>query len=187
MILGITGKIASGKSEVAKILKNKGFLVIDADKIVHDLYEKNMKGAKVIKKHFGEDFFNKEGSVDRKKLGEFVYTDIRVLNFLNWLIHPLVFNEIKLKLKKIKSKNIVIEAVYFDKNYLSKIVDKITLVSRDDKTIKKVLLNDRKIDKKYVDFIVSTFKKPESDYLVLKNDGSLNKLKNAVDKLLTDL
>ena len=62
MILGITGKIASGKSEVLKILAEKDFFVIDADKVVHNLYKKNGVGSKIVSDVFGDKYLNTSDS-----------------------------------------------------------------------------------------------------------------------------
>lgn len=143
MIIGITGKIASGKSRLMKEYEGHGFYCIDADKIVHDLYRSGGSGAKVIATVFGEKFLNEDGSVDRAKLRDVVFTDEAKLKLLNDVIHPLVYAEISDLLKKNEGKNIAIEATYFDPNFLEDFVDELVRVERPKDEIIKCLVEER--------------------------------------------
>lgn len=143
MIIGITGKIASGKSRLMKEHEMRGFYCIYADKIVHDLYVSGGSGAKVISAVFGEKFLNKDGSVDRVKLRDVVFADEAILKLLNDVIHPLVYEEISNLVKKNEGKNIAIEATYFDPNFLEDFVDEVVLVERPKEEIIKCLVEER--------------------------------------------
>src|SRR3990167_11346783 len=94
MIVGVIGQIASGKSEVIKIFKKKGFFCLDADKIVHDLYQANGEGSKRVAAVFGEKFLDSRGAVNRIMLRNEVFADENKLKLLNNIIHPIVFEEI---------------------------------------------------------------------------------------------
>lgn len=148
MILGVSGKIASGKSEVMKILQRKGFYCIYADKIVHDLYKKGGVGAKKIAAYFGNEYLNANGSVDRDRLREVVFLNSKKRKLLENLIHPEVFEEIVKILKKTRRKNIAIEAVYFDQNFLRDFVDEVLWVERPKREIIKYLMKERGFSKK---------------------------------------
>ena len=67
-IIGITGGIGAGKSTVTKYLESKGFTVIDADKIAHDIYKGNESLLEKIKENFGRDLVDKEGNLNRREL-----------------------------------------------------------------------------------------------------------------------
>ncbi len=135
-VLGICGYPGSGKSEVLKILHGMGWHVIDADKVVHRLYEKGQPGQRKILDFFGEEFISKDGSVNRSKLRKVVFANTNKLKILNVLIHPLVFNEISKELSKLDGVNVAIEAAYFEGKYLKKLVDKIVVVERPKIEIK---------------------------------------------------
>ena len=85
MIIGITGGIASGKSEVCRILEEKGFFHIDADDIAHEVLELPDVIAKIASE-FGDDVIaediNGNKYIDRKKLGKIVFKDPAQLNIL---------------------------------------------------------------------------------------------------------
>jgi len=186
MILGVTGKIASGKSEVLKILKKEGFYCVDADKIAHCLYEKGRKGQLLIKKYFGNQYLLPNGEVDRKKLGELIFAKKSKLLLLNKLIHPCVHEEIKseVDMAKKKFKNIAVEAVYFDKNYLGGLVDKLLLVKRPSHNIYDTLMKERRISEDVANKMFYVLKAPKKIDFVVKNDGTLADLEKELRKIL---
>lgn len=86
-VIGLTGGIAVGKSEVAKIFRKHNFPVFDADAAVHEIYQNGM-GAKYLHPIFPSATIN--GSVDRKKLSEIIAADPSTLKDIEAIIHPLV-------------------------------------------------------------------------------------------------
>ncbi|PIC54217.1 hypothetical protein B9Z55_000356 [Caenorhabditis nigoni] len=89
-LIGLAGGIASGKSHIAKYLKEKhGFDVIDCDKLAHTCYEKGSVLNQKIAEHFGKDIVI-DGVVDRKKLGGIVFSDKSKLRELSELVWPEV-------------------------------------------------------------------------------------------------
>ena len=88
-IIGILGGIASGKSTVAAELGKLGCKVIDADKIAHELLEKNIVKKKIVGL-FGQSVLDSTGKVDRKQLAELVFANADKLSSLNGVLHPLV-------------------------------------------------------------------------------------------------
>jgi dephospho-CoA kinase len=185
MILGISGKTASGKSEVMKILKKMKFCCIDADKITHEVYKKGEKGAKIIANHFGKHFLDKNGEVNRVKLRNFILSDPKKIKTLNRLIHPIIHKEIEKLIKKSKNKNIAIEAVYFDVNGLLKSVDNVIWVERNEKKIKLVLQKERKLSKLESEIIFDLIEKPKKVDFVLKNNGNLSILEKQLKAYLS--
>ena len=70
MIIGLTGGIATGKSQSSKIFKELGCYIIDADKLSRTLTTKDSKCLKEIVETFGTDILNYNGTLNRKKLGQ---------------------------------------------------------------------------------------------------------------------
>ena len=87
----ITGSIASGKSTVVNLLKERGFSVIDADVIAHEQLE-ICKGE--IVREFGEQILDEAGRIDRKKLGAIVFNEPKKLKNLEQILHPKIKAEI---------------------------------------------------------------------------------------------
>ena len=99
-IIGITGGISTGKSTASKIIQKKGFAVIDADLIAREVVEVGKPAYKELIKYFGEGILREDGSIDRKKLGDTVFNDVRLLNKLNSILHPYIYEEMKLEMEK---------------------------------------------------------------------------------------
>ena len=74
-IIGLTGGIASGKSTVTSYLREKGYPVIDADQVVHDLQAPGGELYRVLVDHFGREILTKEGELDRVALGQRIFSD----------------------------------------------------------------------------------------------------------------
>ncbi|MDA1061106.1 MAG: dephospho-CoA kinase [bacterium] len=171
MIIGICGKIASGKSEVLKVLAKRGYYCIDADDIVHSLYKKGGVGAKKVSAYFGRKFLNKDGSVNRAKLRDEVFMNDDERKYLENLIHPEVYGEIELLLKRTRKRKIAIEAVYFDVDFLNDFVDELWWVERPREDILKVLVEERGFDSELAEKVIDLIEKPEKVDLVIENDG----------------
>lgn len=181
MIVGVMGKIASGKSEIMRIFEEKGFFCIDADRIVHDLYQADGEGSKRIAAVFGDDFVDSSGAVDRVALRNEVFADENKLKLLNNIIHPIVFEEI-INILSRKKENVAIEAVYFDQNFLDDFVDKLIWVERPMEEIRRILLNQRNFPSELVDFAIDSIKKPKEVDLVVNNVGSKSDLRRVVEE-----
>ena len=88
--VGLTGGIASGKSAVAARWRALGIPVLDADRLVHALYEPGGAGAAAVAEEFGEGLLDARGAVDRPRLAALVFGDPSAVARLNARVHPLV-------------------------------------------------------------------------------------------------
>ena len=88
--VALTGGIATGKSTVARMFENDGFVVLDADKTAHRILDEQREK---IAEMFGEAVLNETG-VDRKALGAIVFADPLARKRLEKLLHPLIFERI---------------------------------------------------------------------------------------------
>ena len=104
-LIGLTGSIATGKSTVAKIFKDLGFYVIDADKIAHSVYKRGEKAYFEIVKVFGKEILHENGEINRKKLGRLVLNDNKKLSLLEAIVHPAVEEKRLEMLEKIKNED----------------------------------------------------------------------------------
>ncbi|MFH1762537.1 MAG: dephospho-CoA kinase, partial [bacterium] len=103
MIVGITGNIACGKTEVCKILQSTfGVHIIDADHVGHDILENNLMVRNVLVNSFGAQILNAAGGISRKKLGNLVFNDSTAMEFLNNTTWPYLLSEIDEQLQKSK-------------------------------------------------------------------------------------
>ena len=105
-MIAITGSIGTGKSTVCKILKQKGYKIIDVDKISHKILEQS---SKEIAKIFGKEFLDENGKPDRKKLGKLVFADKNKKLILENLLHSKIFESIKKEAEPLEK----IKKIYF--------------------------------------------------------------------------
>jgi len=88
--VALTGGVACGKSTVAKMFAGLGAHVLDADKIVHELYRKDQPVYREILNHFGPEILRSDKEIDRPRLAALVFDGGRVQE-LNRIVHPAVF------------------------------------------------------------------------------------------------
>ena len=89
-IVGLTGGISSGKSTVSSYLKQLKIPVIDADEVARKVVEPNSQGAIEIRKAFGSDVFEEDGSLNRQKLGALIFSNAENRQKLDELLQPLI-------------------------------------------------------------------------------------------------
>ena len=82
-IIGLTGGIASGKSTVTSYLREKGYPVIDADRVVHDLQAPGGALYRILVEHFGREILNESGELDRAVLGQQIFSNPRERDWSN--------------------------------------------------------------------------------------------------------
>lgn len=149
-IIGITGKSGSGKSTFASILSKKlNCAHIDIDKIGHEaLFQPNILDK--LCEHFGKDIFDDNGNLDRKKIGDIVFSRKDKMNVLT----DLTWNYMQMQLDKIllqKHDVIVLEWILLpDSKYWDKCNIKI-LVNSDDLQRKNKVLERDNISEEYFD------------------------------------
>ena len=92
--VGLTGSIAVGKSHVLRVFRELGCHVLDADRVAREVVAPGTDGLeRVVDAFDGETLLQKDGNLDRAKLGAIVFADERKRLLLNSIIHPLVFEE----------------------------------------------------------------------------------------------
>ena len=152
-VIGITGGIASGKSTVTQFLLKEGFKVLDADKIAREVVQIGKPAYNEIVNFFGQEILESDLSINRKKLGEMVFNDSNLIDNLNKIVHPRIFEEMKYLIEKycIKEKVIFLDIPLlieeldnfrtYDVN-----IDEIWLVYIEREEQLKRLMNRDKID-----------------------------------------
>jgi dephospho-CoA kinase len=99
--VGLTGGIACGKSTVAAILRECGLTVIEADPLAHELLEPGQPAYDEVVREFGKGVLNKDGTINRAKLGEIVFADRAKLKRLNQIVHPRLIEVTEQRLAKL--------------------------------------------------------------------------------------
>jgi len=88
--VGLTGGIASGKSTVDRMLRDRDYMVFDADAIAHELLEPGQPTRDAVLREFGQGILGAGGAIDRGKLGAIVFADPARRAVLNGILHPRI-------------------------------------------------------------------------------------------------
>jgi len=110
LIVGLTGGIGSGKSTVAKLFAQKEIVVVDADQCSRIVVEAGKPALKKITQHFGKDILQTDGSLNRAQLRKIIFENQPERQWLESLLHPLIFAEIILQLKNASSPYAMLES-----------------------------------------------------------------------------
>jgi dephospho-CoA kinase len=89
-LIGLTGNIATGKSHVAKRLRELGATVIDADQLAREVVQPGQPALDEIARVFGSEVLLPDGTLDRKKMAGIVFNDASQLRKLEAITHPAV-------------------------------------------------------------------------------------------------
>lgn len=188
-LVGITGGMAGGKSTVVRLLAEAGFLVIDADQVVADLYAPGGAGAQALKELLGPDVLDSTGAVDKPKVAAAIFPDPEMRRGVEAAIHPLVhqrFREITESLEGV----IVYEATLLVESGHARGFDLTLSVEADEQT-----RLERAIARGMSDSDARSRLAAQGDGEVrrqgvdriLRNDGTLEELQAEVDRLIVEL
>ncbi|MCX5698845.1 MAG: dephospho-CoA kinase [Candidatus Omnitrophica bacterium] len=128
-VLGVTGNIACGKSTVASMFKVKDCLLIDADCLGRDLMSIGTCVYRKIIKSFGLGILKPNNSIDRAKLSNIVFANQAGLTKLNSIVHPELIRQIKRRIWNSNKRIIILDAALIIEAGLTKIVDKLVVVT----------------------------------------------------------
>ena len=143
-VIGLTGGIGVGKSSVVSLLQSLGAHIIEADQVGHRVYRPGTEGWQRVVVLFGPDILDANKEVDRKRLGELVFSDPDAIASLNAAVHPLISEEIQARLKALEGDGAavaVVEAAVLLEAEWDAMVDEVWVVSApEERTIERVQL-----------------------------------------------
>ena len=134
-VIGLTGGTGSGKSVVSKSLAEAGAVIVDADKIAHEIIWKGEPAYHEIVEYYGTGILDAEGNIIRKKLGEIVFNDKEKLAFLNQCTHKYITAEVKKQIAAAKAEGtaaaIIVDAPLLLEAKLEAVCDLVWVVYAD--------------------------------------------------------
>ncbi|PLX86270.1 MAG: dephospho-CoA kinase [Desulfuromonas sp.] len=137
MILGITGGIASGKSTVTDVFRSLGAAVVSADELSREVVRPGTPTLERIVQAFGPGILRSDGTLDRKALGEIVFSDPAMRERLNAITHPAIAARAEERLRSLVLEGerlIVYEAPLLFEAGAEKRVDEVLVVTVDEPT-----------------------------------------------------
>lgn len=187
IIIGLTGGIGSGKSAVAHFLAEFGAEVIDLDKVGHDVLSKKGNAYKKTVQEFGEETLNKDGEIDRTKLGTIVFKNPAALKKLNKFVHPEIDKIVVKKIKDLRKTDVrvvVLEAAVMQEAAKTKQADEIWVTIAPEETVlgrlkERSVFSEGDVKARIKSQMTNEERIKKAD-VVIVNDGTLDELKAKV-------
>jgi dephospho-CoA kinase len=142
-VIGLTGNIATGKSVVRRMLEHLGAYTIDADALTHRAYAKGAPGYQQVVDNFGKWLINKDGEIDRSKLGNLVFNNHEAMSQLEAIAHPLVRQATEILIKRSIQPVVVIEAIKLLEGDLRNVCDSIWVTNAPEEVQVERLMRKR--------------------------------------------
>lgn len=198
LILAVTGSMAAGKNYVSNLLEKKGFLAMDADKCVHQAIEEAkdqiLEAFLPIAKEKNIQIQNPDGTINRKNLGSILFSDEKLLQKQESIVHPKVNEIFNRFIDENPEKNIVLNATVLYKTPVIKRCDaiifvKAPIITRFFRAKRRDNLPSREIFKRFASQfkIFAKYKFLKSDIYIIWNIGKSNKLEKKLDKILKSI
>jgi len=192
-VLGLTGGIGSGKSTVSSFFKDQGFPVVDADLVSRQVVEPHSEGLNKIVETFGESILTEDSELDRKKLGQLIFSNDKKREELNQILHPIIQQEVLNQKQSFVEENhplVVMDIpLLYETNYEDK-VDAVMVVYVNRKTqLSRLMERDQFTAEEAGDRINSQMdleKKREKADIVIYNNFSLENTENQLITWLTE-
>ena len=189
-VIGLTGGIGTGKTQVSRILEEIGAEVVSADLVGHEAYRPHTEAWREVVRAFGEQVLTPSGEVDRKKLGVIVFNDSEALKRLNAIMHPRLYKMLEERIKELCGKGrdvVVVEAALFLEANWAPLVNEVWVtVSPEDEVVRRLQARDQTDEEAVRARIRSQM--PQADRarcadVVIENNGSLAELRDRIQGL----
>ncbi|MBE5926942.1 MAG: dephospho-CoA kinase [Lachnospiraceae bacterium] len=190
MVIGITGGVGCGKSTVMSIMQEKyNFILLEADKIAHKLMEPGQQVYNEIVNVFGKDILDVDSSIDRKKLGEIVFSNEEKLKKLDDIVHPGVREYIENRINQsISEENFLIESAILVEAGYKNICDEIWYIYASDEVRRDRLKKSRGYTDEKIDSIINN-QSSEEEFIknadkIIKNDKNIENTTLQIEKIV---
>jgi dephospho-CoA kinase len=143
--IGLTGGIASGKTRISNLFSQLKTPIIDTDIISREILEPSQPGYLAILNHFGNSIILDDEKIDRRKLRQIVFNDRTEKQWLESVLHPIIFKRAQQLIGRHNKSNFVIVVIplLFETNF-NQLVDRVLVVDCDVNTqIERLLLRDK--------------------------------------------
>ncbi len=198
MVIGLTGGVGTGKSTVSRILRERGYDVIDLDMISHEVIRFPQVVEKIVE-NFGREVLEEDNSenyvISREKLGKIIFRNKEKRLVLNSIMHPEILTAMRGKIleqeNKTKNKIIFVEIQLLFEVQWEKEFDYILLISAStDMQIRRILNRDNRTYEEALNIInsqMSLDEKRKRSNFVIENNGSIQDLERKVDEFLKEI
>lgn len=188
LLIGLTGGLGAGKSTVARMLSERGAIVVDADELARRAIEPGTRGHRKVLEVFGDQVLAPDGSIDRRRLAALVFEDSELRRSLESITHPEVFRMLAEEVELLRETDavVVFDAPLIVETGFDEATDLLVVVSvPPELQVERVV--DRGMDRDEAEARIAAQASPEEREaradVVLRNDGDLEQLERQVDEL----
>ena len=189
-VIGLTGGIGSGKSTVSRLLAELGAVVLDADKVGHEAYQPGTETWKALVAAFGEGIVAPDGTINRKKLGEIVFGDPEELARLNRIVHPRMFDMMKVRIEQHRQQGaqvVVLEAAILLEAGWTPLVDEVWVTVASEPVVVRRVTERTGLPAEQIRARIrsqlANDERTKQAKVVISNDGNLEELLARVREL----
>lgn len=186
IVLGVTGGIACGKSEVGRIFAEEGFEVLDTDGLAHEVMKAGTPVFERVLEQFGKSILGAEGEIDRTKLGSLVFADPAARETLNGLVHPAVMEAAAQWMMERNSDIVMLVPLLFEAGWIDG-WDAVLCVSADEENVfhrlEKRGLSEDEARKRIAAQMPLAEKEAKADF-ILKNNETLDVLRDGAVRVI---
>lgn len=174
ILIAITGGMGSGKSLASQYLRRLGYFVISADRITHELYEKNKALKNKLIQNFGQEIFTESGKLSHNKAREIFFSSKKMIEKVNRIVHPYVIKAIDDIIKSYSGNIVFVEsAIVFESMYYRKFDYILLICARKNIRLKRVVRSrhiSEKVALKLMSYQMTDKKKLQlSDFVIYNN------------------
>lgn len=187
LVIGLTGGIGTGKSEVARLLQSLGAAVISADEVGHEAYAPNSESWREVVDTFGKEILQPSGEIDRQKLGAIVFSDPQQLEKLNAIMHPRMARMVADRIQVLRDQGastVVVEAALLFEAGWDSLVDEVwTTDSSVESVVERLQARngmDEKEARRRIDSQMDPAERIERSDLVVDNSSDVSALEQTV-------
>ena len=190
LVIGLTGGIGTGKTEVAKKLQELGAKLIEADKLGHLAYQPHSPPWRMVTEKFGTDILGENDEVDRKKLGAIVFSDPSALAILNSIMQPWIADmarELIAQYRETRQKVVVLEAAILIEAGWDDLVDEIWVTTAPETQVVDRIGKRNNFSLRDIKARINS-QLPEEERtnraeVIIENSGDLNELSDQIETL----
>ncbi len=184
-VIGLTGNIATGKSTVARMLKDLGATVIDADRVAHEVMRAGTPVHRAVVGAFGPEVLRPDGEIDRARLGAIVFSDPQALARLEAIVHPAVLEEVARRIAAALTPVVVVEAIKLIESGMADTFDALWVTTCPAEEQVRRLMADRGLSRRDAEQRVRAQPPQEAKIaradIVISTDGSLEETRTQVE------
>jgi len=187
LVIGLTGGIGTGKSEVARLLQSLGAAVISADEVGHEAYAPDSESWREVVDTFGKEILQPSGEIDRQKLGTIVFSDPQQLEKLNAILHPRMARMVADRIQVLRDQSastVVVEAALLFEAGWDSLVDEVwTTDSSVESVVERLQARngmDEKEARRRIDSQMDPAERIERSDLVVDNSSDVSALEQTV-------